>query len=92
MYSSGVIVPSATYVRPFSQLAVSSGFKELPHGCLTDIKDDLSEECRRRDDRAFFANARYLMLNSFFQDLRAGGAVPIPLPLIWARRSSSSMS
>ena len=40
----------------------------------------------------FFASARYLMLNSFFKISARVALVPMPLPLIWARRSSSSMS
>ena len=91
MYSPEEILPSATMVSPFSQLAVSAGSRsarmELP--TTSYIISPIRVGVRTW---VFLFSARYSMFTSFFRISALVALVPIPLPLIWDRSSSSSIN
>ena len=91
MYSCEVILPSATYVRPFSQLAVSSGFRSWRIEQFT-TSNIISPRSVGVITCVFLFNDKYLIETSFLRISALVALVPIPLPLICALSSSSSIS
>ena len=84
-------MPSATIVRPSSQLAVSSGFKSAWIDANT-TSYIISPRSVGVIICVFLFKERYLILTSLLSISALVALVPIPLPFICALRSSSSIS